>query len=150
MAKKVLRQGMQVSIKELQDLADLLLKECKEAEQKLDLKFTKLLEMKRLIPIINKSPNASDTWEIDQERMAPNKRFLELLKRTDWSKKKITPEQINEIIQEVRYGKKANTAKKINPKTIKILEKIRKSKHKPTMKEINKVIEEVRRRKKER
>lgn len=68
MAKKILRQGLIVSIKELRNLADELLKEEKELEQKLGLKESKLINRKWLITIINKSPKASDTWEIEKGR----------------------------------------------------------------------------------
>ena len=106
MAKKILRQAMRVSIKELKDLIDELSKEGRELAKKLGLSDSKLLEIKRLIPIINKLPKASDTWEIDKGRIKPNKKFLEAMKRMHARKKKIKQSEVNDLIQEVRYGKK--------------------------------------------
>ena len=68
MAKKILRQGMKVSVKELRDLADDMLKEGLETSAEIGLPDPKLLERKWLIMIINKEPKCSDTWEIENGR----------------------------------------------------------------------------------
>ena len=51
------RQGMTLSIDELRDLADDLEKQCRQ----LNLPSTKFL-----VNIINKTPECSDTWEIEK------------------------------------------------------------------------------------
>jgi len=95
----------------LRDLADELVKEAKERNASIGLKDPKMLERGWIIFIINKQPECSDTWKIEKERLIPNKRLLELLKRIDARKKKITPDQVNDLIQKVRYGEKKGKRK---------------------------------------
>ena len=105
MAKKVLRHGMRVSIKELKDLADELLEEALETYAEIGIADPKILEKKWIISIINKQPKCSDTWEIEKDGIR-FKKFREALKRLDARKKNIKESEINDLIQEVRYGKK--------------------------------------------
>ena len=64
MAKKILRQGLLVSIDELRNMAKKLDGERKEQKKKLG---TYCSTSKRwLISIINKEPECSDTWEIEE------------------------------------------------------------------------------------
>ena len=115
MAKKALRQGLRVSIRELRDLADELVKEAKERNASIGLKDTKMLERGWIIFIINKQPECSDTWEIEKGRNAKvskaNKKFFEAMRRMEARKKKITPDQVNALIQKVRYGEKKGKRK---------------------------------------
>ena len=62
---KILRQGLNVSINELKELADSLFKEGMELEEKLRID-SKLLKRKWIVPIINKQPKCSDTWVIEK------------------------------------------------------------------------------------
>ena len=66
MTKKILRQGMRVSIKELRDLADELLKEGQKENAEIGISDPKMPEKKWIIMIINKEPKCSDTWEIEK------------------------------------------------------------------------------------
>jgi hypothetical protein len=68
MAKKILRQAMRVSIKELKDLADEMLKEGLETNAEIGISDPKILERKWHISIINKQPECGDTWEIEKGR----------------------------------------------------------------------------------
>jgi hypothetical protein len=111
MAKKTLRQAMRVSIKELRDLADEMLKEGLETNAEIGISDPKMLERKWLISIINKQPKCGDTWEIEKGRELKiskkiNKKFYEATKRLHARKKKIKHSQIDDLIQKVRYGKK--------------------------------------------
>lgn len=155
MAKKVLRQGLRVSIKELRDLADEMLKEGLETNAEIGISDPKILEKGWIIAIVNKQPQCSDTWEIEKGRNTrmvskktinkkalillkkirkakrkptmkeieevikevrerenkPNKRFFESMQRMGSRKKKITPEQVSDLIQKVRYGEKKRKRK---------------------------------------
>ena len=57
---------MRVSIKELRDLADELLKEGKKENAEIGISDPKMPEKKWIIMIINKEPECSDTWEIEK------------------------------------------------------------------------------------
>ena len=105
MAKKALRQGMQVSIKELKELADELLEEALEAYAEIGIAHPKILEKKWIISIINKQPKCSDTWEIEKDGIR-FKKIRYALKRLRKAKKNIKQSQIEDLVQEVRYGKK--------------------------------------------
>lgn len=110
MAKKALRQGLQVSVKELKELTDELLEEALEAYAEIGITHPKILEKKWLISIINKQPECSDTWEIEKDGIR-FKKLREALKRLHKSKKKIKQSQINDLIWKVRYGKKKGKGK---------------------------------------
>ena len=115
MAKKALRQGLRVSIKELRDLADELVKEAKERNATIGLTDPKMLERGWIIFITNKKPECSDTWKIEKGRIAKvskvNKKFPEATSRLIARKKKIKHSQINGLIQKVRYGEKKGKRK---------------------------------------
>ena len=68
MTKKILRQAMSVSIKELKNLADEMLKEGLETNAEIGVSDPKILERKWHIAIINKQPECGDTWEIEKGR----------------------------------------------------------------------------------
>ena len=68
MAKKIARQGMVVSIKELRDLADDMLKEGLEMDAEIGVSDSRILDRKWLIAIVNKEPECIDTWEIETTR----------------------------------------------------------------------------------
>jgi hypothetical protein len=55
------RQAIQVSPKELRKIADELEKEYKE-----DLPIDVPLDKRAILPIINKTPKCSDTWEFEK------------------------------------------------------------------------------------
>lgn len=61
---KMLRQGMSVSIAELKDIIKHLEEESKEWYMR-DLSIEAIEKIRWSIPIINKEPNCSDTWEIE-------------------------------------------------------------------------------------
>lgn len=61
--KSMLRQGFQVSIKELRDLADELDKERIGMIDKIGIDYP--INKRFLVGIINKEPNCSDTWEFE-------------------------------------------------------------------------------------
>lgn len=61
---KLVRQGMHVSIKELKDLIKELEKENKELKKQFRIKMR--LDKRFMINIINKTPECSDTWEIEK------------------------------------------------------------------------------------
>ncbi len=108
MAKKLLRQGLRVSIKELRELSDELVKEAKERNASIGLKDPKMLERGWIIFIINKQPQCNDTWKIEKGRNTKvskvNKKFFEVMRRMQARKKKIKQSQVNDLIQKVRYG----------------------------------------------
>lgn len=66
MAKKILRQAINVSPKELRSMADKMEKEAKEALD--DVGYLESYDEKRqgLLVIINKQPKCSDTWEFEK------------------------------------------------------------------------------------
>lgn len=113
MVKKVLRQGLRVSIKELRDLTDELVKEAKERNASIGLKDTKMLERGWIITIVNKQPECSDTWEIENSgKQKINKRTFALLEKIRKAKRKPSMKLINQVINEVREERRKN-AKKI-------------------------------------
>jgi len=61
---KLARQGMHVNIKELKDLIKEREKENKELEKQFGIKMKS--NKKFIINIINKTPECSDTWEIEK------------------------------------------------------------------------------------
>ena len=63
--KKMLRQGLGVSIEELEQLTKELKKERREVEIELGIKKGRS-GSKFQINIINKQPECSDTWEIEK------------------------------------------------------------------------------------
>ena len=63
---KIKRQGLNVSINELRELADELEKQIKQFYLDIDKKDTIDLNVRWLIDIINKEPKCSDTWEIEK------------------------------------------------------------------------------------
>ena len=107
MAKKALRQGLRVSIKELRDLADELVKEAKERNAAIGLKDPKILERGWIIFIINKQPQCSDTWEIESitEKLGKEEVF-KALKKIRSAKYKPSIGLINKVVEEVRAEKK--------------------------------------------
>lgn len=60
------RQGLNVSINELRKIADELEKETKEFGIEVGVDAVMSFDRKWLINIINKKPNCSDTWEIEE------------------------------------------------------------------------------------
>lgn len=113
MAKKSLRQGLRVSIKELRDLADELVKEAKERNASLGLKDPKMLERGWIITIVNKQPKCGDTWEIENSgKQKINKRAFALLEKIRKAKRKPSMKLINQVINEVREERRKN-AKRI-------------------------------------
>ena len=104
MAKKVLRQGLQVSVKELKELTDELLEEALEAYAEIGIAHPKILEKKWLISIINKQPKCSDTWEIEKDGIR-FKKLRDVLKRLRKAKKGIKQSQIEDLVQKVRDEK---------------------------------------------
>lgn len=63
--KKMKRQGMEVSIKQLRDLADELENELKEHNVSFNL--INISTQKCIVPIINKT-GASDDWKFEKEK----------------------------------------------------------------------------------
>jgi hypothetical protein len=61
---KAKRQGMLVSIKELKDLIKELDKENKEFEKQFKIGLSPNKQF--IIAIVNKTPECSDTWEIEK------------------------------------------------------------------------------------
>jgi len=61
---RLLRQAMNVSIKELRDLADELEKQNNELKKEISSKVR--VDKRWLVTIINKSPNCSDTWRFEK------------------------------------------------------------------------------------
>lgn len=107
MAKKALRQGLRVSIKELRELADELLKEAKETSKSIGLKDPRMLEKKWIIFIINKQPQCSDTWEIESitEKLGKEEVF-KALKKIRSAKYKPSIGLINKVVEQVRAKNK--------------------------------------------
>lgn len=70
MKKKIIRQALKVSVKELRDLADELEKQHIEILVELGIKPKRSLIEKQgfQINIINKTPKCSDTWELEKVR----------------------------------------------------------------------------------
>jgi hypothetical protein len=68
MKKKQLRQAIRTSPNELRKLADLLEKEISEVNDSLKLGLKKYQISKKyfIYPIINKTPECSDTWEFEE------------------------------------------------------------------------------------
>ncbi len=62
------RQAMRVSIKELRELADDLEKQGRETHKNLNCEYKKEFSFNErwMINIINKTPECSDTWEIEK------------------------------------------------------------------------------------
>ena len=58
------RQALNVSINELEELRDSLIKEYSEFNKSIGMKEVNY-NKKWLIPIINKTPECSDTWKIE-------------------------------------------------------------------------------------
>lgn len=112
MAKKILKQGLRVSIKELRDLADELVKEAKERNASIGLKDPKMLERGWIITIVNKQPECSDTWEIENSgKLKINRRTFALLEKIRKAKRKPSMKLINQVINKVRYGEKKGKRK---------------------------------------
>lgn len=65
MGKKILRQGLNVSIDELRELADDLESQTRQFNLELDVEEIVSFDKKWLVNIINKEPECSDTWEIE-------------------------------------------------------------------------------------
>jgi len=64
---KIKRQGLGVSIDELRELADELDKQRKEQMKELGINNIDYPTIKKwLVGIINKTPECSDTWEIEK------------------------------------------------------------------------------------
>ena len=107
MAKKVLRQGLRVSIKELRDLADELVKEAKERNASIGLKDPKMLERGWIIFIVNKHPQCSDTWEIESitEKLGKEEVF-KALKKIRSAKYKPSIGLINKVVEELGLKRK--------------------------------------------
>ena len=64
--KKIKRQALNVSIKELKRLCEDLTNQEKALFQCLKLKCKRDEDHKWVIPIINKTPECSDTWRIEK------------------------------------------------------------------------------------
>ncbi len=64
--KKMKRQGLNVSVNELRELADYLERETREYNIELGEENIIKFNQKWLINIINKEPKCSDTWEIEE------------------------------------------------------------------------------------
>ena len=67
MEEQTKRQAMSVSINELEKLRDDLIKEYNEFNNSIGFKQVDY-NKKWLISIINKTPECSDTWEIEDEK----------------------------------------------------------------------------------
>jgi len=63
---KILRQGLNVSINELEELANDLESQTRQFNLELDEEDVIGCDKKWLINIINKEPECSDTWEIEK------------------------------------------------------------------------------------
>lgn len=61
------RQALNISINELEVLRDGLIKEAKDLNDSIGMKEIDY-NKQWLIPIINKTPECSDTWEIEDEK----------------------------------------------------------------------------------
>jgi len=66
--KKISRQGLRATPKELISLGKELIKEGEELEKNLSLKYRKqdIAKRKWQLNIINKNPGCSDTWEFEK------------------------------------------------------------------------------------
>jgi len=71
MEKETKRQGLNVSINELEVLRDGLIKEAKDLNTSIGMKEIDY-NKQWLISIINKTPEQSDTWEIEDEEDEKN------------------------------------------------------------------------------
>ena len=61
------RQAMQVSVYQLRRLADELEKSLSEEQKKLGIKYgDDMVQIMHLVPIINLTPECSDTWELEE------------------------------------------------------------------------------------
>jgi len=65
MKKKTLRQGLNVSVNELRDLADDLESQTRQFNVELDIEDLVDFNKKWLTNIINKEPECSDTWILE-------------------------------------------------------------------------------------
>lgn len=64
---KILKQAISISLSELMDLRKSLFREAEEFNKGLGLNENDIdYDKKRLVGIINKTPECSDTWEIEQ------------------------------------------------------------------------------------
>src|SRR3989344_2838806 len=106
MAKKALRQGLRVSIKELRDLADELVKEAKERNASIGLKDPKMLERGWIVFIINKQLPGRETCEIKSitEKLGKEDVF-KALKKIRRAKYKPSIGLITKVVEEVRAKK---------------------------------------------
>jgi hypothetical protein len=66
MTKKILRQGLTITLKELEDLKTELTQEQQELQREIGEEEKIDYNQKFLIFITNKQPKCSDTWEIEK------------------------------------------------------------------------------------
>ena len=65
--KKIKRQGLNISVNELRELADDLESQTRQFNLELGEEDVVGFDKKWLINIINKEPECSDTWEIEEK-----------------------------------------------------------------------------------
>jgi len=68
MKNKILRQGLNVSVNELRELANDLESQTRQFNLELDVEDIVHFDKKWLVTIINKEPKCSDTWIIEDEK----------------------------------------------------------------------------------